>query len=415
MEIRRKLFADLRTHLAAPEITLLIGPRQAGKTTLLKALRSELESNRESCFFFNLDIDTDAAFFVSQQKFTDYIAAVTGGRKSYIFIDEVQRITNAGLFLKGLYDRNLPHKWIVTGSGSLELKEKIAESLVGRKRNFFLPTVSVSEYMQYATGYQYDERLGEVLGLDDLLENRLLESYMTFGGYPRVLTSATEKDKNSVLQEIYQGYIERDIQQLLMLEKSNAFVVLLQLMANRSGQLVNYNDLSKLTGISAVTLKNYLWYSEKTFVTASISPFFKNKEKEVVKAPQYYFWDLGMRNYLRGIFHDISDVGNRFQILIFRLLTDYFQSSVATLHYWRTQNQAEVDFVVNLGHRVLPVEVKSARLNTPALSRSFHSFLTQYNPPEAWIINRRLREEITIGETIVKFIPWYDLLNKQHE
>lgn len=411
MEIARSILKDLREHLKEPEITLLIGPRQAGKTTLLRALREELENAGERCLFFNLDIDIDAVQFESQQKFVDYLSALTGGKRTFVFIDEVQRITDAGLFLKGLYDRRLSYKFIVTGSGSLELKEHISESLVGRKRNFFLATVSASEWIQYATGYQYGERIGAVLQADEALEERLLQTYMTFGGYPRVITSSTSQAKNSLLQEIYQGYIERDIKQLLQLEKSNAFVILLQLLANRAGQLVNYNDLSKLTGISVPTLKNYLWYSEKTFVTEAVMPFFRNKEKEVVKAPQYYFWDLGLRNFLRGIYDDIADQGPRFQSFVFRLLYDHFRHSVASLHYWRTQHQAEVDFVVNLGHHILPVEVKAGKLDKPALSRSFQSFLNHYKPPEAWVINRKLRASIHVENTEVKFMPWYDLLS----
>lgn len=410
MEIARSILPELEAHLSEPEITILTGPRQAGKTTLLKELRSGLEKKGALCLFFNLDIDSDAAFFGSQQKLVDHLSAVIGNQRAYIFIDEVQRIENAGLFLKGLYDRQLPYKLVVTGSGSLELKERIAESLVGRKQNFFLPAVSVKEWAQYATEYRYGDQLGAVMRTDEALEERLLSKYMKYGGYPRVLTSPTDLQKNNVLQEIYQGYIELDIRQLLQLEKSSAFVVLLQLLANRSGQLVNYNDLSKITGLSVATLKNYLWYSEKTFVTAAVTPFFRNKEKEVTKAPQYYFWDLGLRNFLRGIYDDVADQGNRFQTFVFRLLTDHFRSSVASLHYWRTQNQAKVDFVVNLGHRVLPVEIKPAKMTKPELSRSFQSFLTKYTPPEAWIINRRLREDVVSGKTKVRFLPWYDLL-----
>lgn len=410
MEIRRSILPKLHAHLSEPEITLLIGPRQAGKTTLLRELGEGLQKEGKPCFFFNLDIDADAVLFTSQQRFVEHLDAVAGKDKAFVFIDEVQRIENAGLFLKGIYDRRLPHKFVVTGSGSLELKEKIAESLVGRKESFFLPAISMEEWVQYATAYRFEDRITAVLHSDEILEERLLKDYLAFGGYPRVVTSTTAQRKNRVLQEIYQGYIERDIRQLLQLEKSNAFVVLLQLLANRTGQLLNFNDLARIAGLSVPTLKNYLWYSEKTFVTAAVTPFFRNKEKEIIKSPQYYFWDLGLRNYLRGIFDDLSDQGNRFQSLVFRLLKEYFSESVASLHYWRTQNQAEVDFVVNLGHRILPVEVKAGKLQNPALSRSFRSFIEKYQPPEAWVVNRKLRQEITQGNTTIRFLPWYDLL-----
>ena len=110
-------------------------------------------------------------------------------------------------------------------------------------------------------------------------------------------------------------------------------------MANRTGSLVNIHDLSKLTTLSTPTVKNYLWYSEKTFVSAAVTPFFRNKEKELVKAPQYYFWDIGLRNFLRGIYKDISDQGMRFQNMVFLLLQSYFKNSVSKIHFWRTQNQ----------------------------------------------------------------------------
>jgi len=110
MEISRFIQSELMEHLGKEEITLLIGPRQAGKTTLLRSLADQLIQHGATCLFFNLDIDTDAQHFSSQQRFVERVEALSAGKRSYVFIDEVQRIENAGLFLKGLYDRRLPHK-----------------------------------------------------------------------------------------------------------------------------------------------------------------------------------------------------------------------------------------------------------------------------------------------------------------
>ena len=112
----------------------------------------------------------------------------------------------------------MPYKFIVTGSGSLEFKEKISESLAGRKRNFFLPTVSIHEWLAYATQYKFGGCLAHVLETDTTLEATLLDAYLTYGGYPRVVTAETEMEKNLILQEIYQAYIERDIRDLLRRE-----------------------------------------------------------------------------------------------------------------------------------------------------------------------------------------------------
>jgi len=168
--IQRDIFPQIRKHLSEPEITLVIGPRQAGKTTILKVLYDELIANKEKCLFFNLDISSDFRYFDTQDDLLYKIKNEVGIQKAYLFIDEVQRIENAGLFLKGLYDRALPYKWIVTGSGSLELKENIAESLVGRKRNFNVPTISIHEFCEYKTDYKYSTHLPDVLVSEETLE-----------------------------------------------------------------------------------------------------------------------------------------------------------------------------------------------------------------------------------------------------
>lgn len=130
--IKRRLLQELKNHLRKKEISLIIGPRQAGKTTLMLSLQDELNKNGEKTLFLSLDIEEEREFFSSQAKLLSKIGLEIGTKKGYIFIDEIQRKQDAGLFLKGIYDRNLPYKFIVSGSGSIELKERIHESLVGR-------------------------------------------------------------------------------------------------------------------------------------------------------------------------------------------------------------------------------------------------------------------------------------------
>jgi uncharacterized protein len=412
MEISRLLVADLKRHLEKQEITLLIGPRQAGKTTLLRTLAEQLRQQGETCLFFNLDIDNDAQYFRTQQGFIDRIALLTGGRKAYIFIDEVQRIENAGLFLKGIYDRQLPHKWIATGSGSLELKEKIAESLAGRKRNFLLLPVTMAEFLTHTSPSSHKDAAA-LLATDDFAEERHLLEYLQYGGYPNVVVQKEAGEKRQILAEIFQSYIERDIQLLLRIEKSKELVTLLQLVANRIGRLISYQDLANMTNLSVATVKNYLWYCEKTFVIGEVLPFFSNKEKELVKTPQYYFHDMGLRNYLLNQFTltPLSpEFGFLFQQLVFQLLRIRYADTAVVIRYWRTQHQAEVDFVVFDGMVPLPVEVKAMRMNQPTIERSLRSFIDAYQPPEAWVINRNLHTERRIGVTTVRFMPWYQLV-----
>ena len=134
--IERQIYKDLKKHLKKSEITLLLGPRQAGKTTLLEKLKNSLENRGREVFFFNLDILSQKVFFESQTNFIRYLENKRKKKFAFVFIDEVQRLENPGIFLKGIYDQKLPYKLIVSGSSALEIKAKISETLTGRKRVF---------------------------------------------------------------------------------------------------------------------------------------------------------------------------------------------------------------------------------------------------------------------------------------
>ena len=133
--IKRNLYEQLKNHLLKKEITLITGPRQSGKTTLMLILKDFLEQNGNKTLFLNLDNEENRYFFSSQQNLIKKINLELGNLKGYVFIDEIQRKNDAGIFLKGLYDSQLPYKFIVSGSGSLELKEKIHKHILLVKKN----------------------------------------------------------------------------------------------------------------------------------------------------------------------------------------------------------------------------------------------------------------------------------------
>ena len=171
--IERKILRKIESHLSQKEITVIIGCRQAGKTTILKGLLEGLRKENKPSIYLNLDIDIDAQKCDTQEKLVQYINIIFGNKRGYLFIDEIQRIENAGQFLKGIYDRDLVHKIIVTGSGSQELKEKIAESLAGRKRNFNVFTISIDEFCKYKSQSNSTD-IGELLENDENQEENLL-------------------------------------------------------------------------------------------------------------------------------------------------------------------------------------------------------------------------------------------------
>lgn len=406
--IKRTYLDILRKDLKRKEMTLLIGPRQAGKTTLMRQLREELVQKGEAVVYLNMDVETDAVSFQSQQALLNKIRLELG-QQGYVFIDEIQRKEDAGLFFKGLYDMDLPYKFILSGSGSIELKEKIAESLAGRKLVVYIETISFDEFLDYKTDYKYSGKLDLFLSLEKERGNLLLQEYLAYGGYPAVVTAQTDEEKIRMMEEIYSAYVSRDISALLGVQSPECFVRMMHLLAAEAGGLVNLSRLASDTGVSIQTISRYLWFAENTFVLKAIRPYSGNRMKEIVKSPVYYFTDIGLRNYMLGNFQ--FNIGYRdgfgFQNFVFRILNKSLRYSSATLHYWRTTDGAEVDFVIDKVTEMIPVEVKYSDLKTSTISRSFRNFIEKYKPKRAVVVNLSYSDKMTIGETDVSIIPYY--------
>jgi predicted AAA+ superfamily ATPase len=412
--IQREIFQELLEDLSKKEISLIIGPRQAGKKTAMRWVEDRVRQQGTRTIFLNLDVEADQPFFQSQQSLLNKLLLEFGSESGVAFIDEIQRKENAGLFLKGLFDQGLPYKLVVSGSGSLELKEKIHESLVGRKRLFELPTLTFSEFVNYRTDYRYQDRLQQFFEVEENRSEELLLEYISFGGYPRVVTQARLEDKRGTLDEIYRSYLERDIVALLRVEKPEAFSRMIRLLAHQVGRIVNYSELSTLLNISVPTLKSYLWNAEKTFVLKALTPYFTNPRKELTKSPVLYFHDLGLRNYIGGVHGALTgdvNLGPLFQNFVWRLLWEGTRAQPAALHFWRTKDKAEVDFVVEVSGALIPVEVKYRHMREPRIGRALRSFISAYQPGQAWVVNLDLFNQIQINSTRVRILPYYHLIN----
>lgn len=413
--IKRAILHSIEKHLAEPEMTVLIGSRQVGKTYLMQLLQNYLKSKEEKTVFLNLDVDDHKQFFASQTALINYLRLQVGETRSFIFIDEIQRKEDAGLFLKGIYDMQLPYKFIVSGSGSLDLKAKIKESMAGRKQLFYIDPVSFEEFVNYKTEYKYEDKLQDFFAIEATRTQNLLEEYMMFGGYPRIVLAETIEKKKSEMDEIYRSYIERDITDLLGVEKPDSFTNLLKIMASQIGSLVNVTELSSTVGISDKTIQHYLWYLEETFILKKVTPYYKNVRSEITKTPIYYFYDTGVRNYLLGLFGVPSIPpalsGHLFENLIFNMLRLHAHFASIRIHFWRTTDNAEVDFVVSTGLDVIPIEAKYTKLQSAQTTRSFKSFLGKYKPTRAYVVHLGEKLEDIFHTTKISFLPFHESMN----
>lgn len=406
--IKRTIYPKLLTHLNNPEITILVGSRQAGKTTLMEMLKNDLITRGEETLSLNLDREEDVLFFKNQLALVDKMKLNFGDKKGYVFIDEIQRLENAGLFLKGIYDRKLPYKLIVTGSESLELKEKIHESLAGRKRMFEISTLSLEEFVNYKTDYKYENKLSDFFRVEALLSNSLLKEYLLWGGYPRVVLAQKESDKIATIGDIYDSYLEKDVKQLLGIVKGEEFTKLLMILADQIGKVANVSEISSTLGIDRETTKKYLWLLKKTFIIDEVRPFYKNLRKELTKRSVFYFNDLGMRNYIlnRLDLRNLEiDGGFLFQNLVYFRLKNIVSLEPSKINYWRTLDGAEVNFVINSGSSIWPIEVKYSGLKEIKITRSMNSFIDAYHPRRFTIVNLKLKSQEKVGDVEYEVLP----------
>lgn len=410
--IKRTILPALLKHLDRPEITVMVGPRQAGKTTLMEHMEHEVKQRGWRTMTLNLDKEVEAEVTQTQQILVDAIRLEFGSQRGVLFLDEIQQKENAGRFLKGIYDMKLPYKMVVTGSGSLELKEKIHESLAGRKHLFEVWPLSFAEFAHWKTSNRYQNALEEYLRLRPAAAKSYLDEYLAFGGYPRAVLAETAEEKRQVLDEIYESYLIRDISHLLNVQKLDDMRRLMRTLAAQSGQRLNVTALAADIGLSKQTMADYLWYLEETFIIRRLTPYSRLARHEIRKQPVTYFIDLGMRNTVVGQTSSPlldADRHLNFQNLVGNILHDVRRQAADEVHFWRTKADAEVDFIFERGQTLIPIEVKDSDINKPTLSRSYQAFLKRYAPPQGFIVNRSLDQTVTFASTQVRFVPWWKL------
>lgn len=390
---------------------VLVGPRQAGKTTLAKFLSNKLIEQKQfnELLYLNCDLLLVRQWLTSPL-FIQEAMQTLNLKKPIILIDEVQRLENPGLLLKACADLKLNIKMIATGSSQLELKSRVQEFLTGRQLEVLVLPLS---YQEIEAGHYWKQSATNNESFQPTIPIANHESEIIFGCYPAVVKSS---EKNILLRQIYGDYISKDIIEILKINKPDVMQKLITLIAHSSGQLVNYNQLATDCGVSFSTIQHYLSILENTYMLARIIPFVGNKRKEITSNPIFYFIDNGFRNQalhnLLGPLDIRQDKGLLIQNALFQELLKFKVQHFYdyTIHFWRTQSGAEVDFILH-GHAelIIPIEAKYRSLTQPTVSRGFRSFIEAYSPSQAFIITKNYNNMIKVGECHVYFISFNQL------
>lgn len=380
-----------RLHLSADHrVVLVVGPRQAGKSTLIWHTLSEAG---EPALFVNCEEPSMREWLSSPAAFLADLADWAGTVKS-LFFEEVQRLPEAGLFLKGLVDRRTGLRIYATGSSSFDLEAATRESLAGRAQRHLLLPLSLAEVGATVQG----SPLARAEALSQLVERILL-----FGSYPTVLTSGEPRRELATLVE---AFVVRDASDRFRIRHTAAMRKILELAASQVGNLVNLSEWAALSNVSNDTVADYCRLLEETHLLRLVRPFVGGKRAEITSARKVYFLDNGIRNQLFGGFQAAGERADRGALLenfAFTELAKTVNPLLDGLSTWRSKAGAEVDFVVEHQGRLLACEVKAGE-SRGSLTRSARSFIEAYQPEQFLIVNRAAWPETTVGATRVRFL-----------
>ncbi|MEI6277483.1 MAG: ATP-binding protein [Prolixibacteraceae bacterium] len=362
--IRRKLFDDLLSHLLKKEFSIITGARQTGKSTLLKQLEIYCKGENIQVVFLNLENKTILAELNENPlNILKFLPEQT--RRAVALIDEIQYLDDPSNFLKLLYDEHAAQiKIVATGSSAFYMDHQFRDSLAGRKKIFQLNTCSFDEYLMLSGKSHLREELEHLIKTEGFRSTLLdylrveWEAYMTYGGYPAIITEPDLREKVIRLQDIRDSFVKRDILESGVVNET-AFYNLFRILAGQTGGIVNVNELSSTLRIKNTTVDNYLSILQKCFHIALVKPFYRNLRKELVKMPKVFLLDTGLRNCLLNNFQPLSvrtDKGELWENTVFRLLAD--QIGADGIQYWRTSGGNEVDFILTESDQLKAIEVK---------------------------------------------------------
>lgn len=378
--ITRSLAARLKKEISSNKVILLIGARQVGKTTILRKIQKELDLSSQ---WLNAD-EPDILTGFSNARTSTELLQLVGSDNELVIIDEAQRIPDIGLKLKLIYDRRPDIQQIVAGSSSFDIQNKFNEPLTGRKKTFFLYPISFSEYMDYTSRIE---------------ASRLLDTRILYGSYPEIIMNPGKEEE--ILLELVNSYLFKDILQLEGVRKSSQLNKLVQSIAFQIGNEVSYNELANMIGnISSETVERYLDLLEKSFIIYKLPGLHRNYRNELKKAKKYYFYDNGVRNAVINNFAPLElriDKGALWEnyLLAERIKTNHYNKYYVHSYFWRTRDQAEIDYVEDKDGYLHAFEFKWKKKK----SRFPKSFVETYPKHTTHTIHRENYLSFVLGES----------------
>jgi predicted AAA+ superfamily ATPase len=346
---------------------LIFGPRQVGKTTLVKNLTKKVG---ESFVYFNGDEISTRNLWIKDQVPT---LIQSFGDKKLIILDEAQMVEEVGSICKQIIDAQLGIQLILTGSSALNMANMTQEPLTGRKWEYFLYPISCAEIVEYS-------------GAPELL--RGLSQYLVYGCYPEVVTNLGNAQQ--ILNNLAGSYLYKDVLALTGVKKPLLLEKILKALAWQVGNEVSINELSQIVGADGKTVDNYIHLLEQVYVVYRLGAHSGNLRNEINRKKKIYFYDNGIRNALIGNYslldnrNDIGALWENYLITERKKLLAY-NGFYGHTYFWRSKAQAEVNYLEEIDGKLYAYEFK---WNPGSKSKFPPSFINAYKPVKTDIIHR---------------------------
>ena len=367
MRIQRTIQKHIEKNFFEGKIIVIYGARQVGKTTLLKTLQEKYKNKEQ--IYLNCD-EPDIRESLIDTSSTELKAQI--GNAQIVYIDEAQRVKNIGLSLKLAIDSMPGKQFIVTGSSSFDLANKINEPLTGRKYEFYLYPFSLEELKNHYS----------------LLEHRrLLDKYLSFGLFPDVIGQSQKAEQ--IVSGLVRGTLYKDVLKYQQLRHVELLEKLLKALAFQIGNEVSYDELALKLRSTKETIKRYVRLLEQSFIIFELPPFSRNLRTELKKMRKIYFYDVGIRNALINAFGPIdirNDVGALWEnfLIAERIKHLHNNMNFPNTYFWRTWRQEEIDY---LEEKNLKLSAYEFKWNPKKKTRVPKAFSDNYKDASFLLIN----------------------------
>ncbi len=357
--IKRDIQTLIQKQLKKGKSLLILGPRQVGKTTIVKTFNTNIE--------INLATNSERLKYEkTPELLTQKVLAHK--KKPLVYIDEIQRVPALFNEIQVLLDEGKA-QFILTGSSARKLRSDIDQNLIpGRLINLRMDVISTHE------------------------QESTIQEILSFGQLPRILNEHEDAQKSLELRSYVENYLDEEIRKETRIRQMAPFIRFIELAAIQSGKVTNFSEISKELGPTIPTVQNYYKMLEDTLIVDRIDPYLKNaSRKKLTKSSKYLFFDLGVRRIAAGESQTFlpDRKGDLFEHLVGNEILKWIRSHAhdVKLYFWRDPDGPEVDWIVQHENRLLPIEVKLKTSPKESDAKHLATFMSEYSSAKlAWVV-----------------------------